>query len=86
MRSDGTGIPLIPIVVAETGIGAAAGADMICGCGTEPNDVDGVETGNTGVGIVSPRRHGHARPRPTASTAAAAISFGLRGTTARPFA
>lgn len=55
---------------------------MVCGGGTEPNEVDGVAIGNTAVGIVSLRRHGHAKPSPTASTAAAAISLGLRGTTA----
>jgi hypothetical protein len=66
------------------GAAAGMGAGVVVGDGTEPNDVEGVEIGRTVAGTVSLRRQGHAKPRPTASTAAAAISFGFLGTTAGP--
>lgn len=76
---------LNPIVVAETEVAAAgAAAGIAGGAGTEPKEVDGVEIGRTVAGTVSPRRQGHAKPRPTASTAAAAINLGFLGTTAGP--
>ena len=76
---------LNPIVVAETEVpGAGATAGIAGGGGTDPKEVDGVEIGRTVGGTLSPRRHGHAKPKPTASTAAAAISFGFLGTTAGP--